>query len=193
MVGEKAETPCRLALMFPALASYFWGGIIQKSERNKDGIKRGKETKREWTSIKNETLHIASYLWLRSRENDDEWYQIAAEIVTRRSIDNKKSDGFKRFSLFAQLLRRGTDVPSMLPVSSATRALMRATRDSIAAEKSVYCTHIYKNQEWIVISTYSLLHPRLQSLRAWGSHLGGKKFAQPHSCGAGQNGPECQG
>lgn len=165
--NDKAEIPCRLALTFLALGSYFWGGIIQKSERNKRWDKESKRDKeREWTSIKNETLHIASYLWLRSRENDDEWYQIAAEIVTRRSIDNKKSGGFKRFSFFAQLLRRGTDVPSMLPVSSATRALMRATRDSIAAQKSVYCTHIYKNQEWIVISTYSLLHPRLRSLRA---------------------------
>lgn len=96
MVIIKAEIPCRLALTLPALASYFWGGIIQKSERNKRKDKERKRDKeREWTSIKNETLHIASYLWLRSRENDDEWYQIAAEIVKRRSIDNKKSDGFK--------------------------------------------------------------------------------------------------
>lgn len=137
---KRAEIPCRLALTFPTLSSYFWGGIIHKSERNKRWNKdRKRDKEREWTSIKNETLHIASYLWLRSRENEDEWYQIAAEIVTRRSIGDKKSGRLKRFGLFAQLLRRGTDVPSMLPVSSATRALMRATRDSIAAEKSVNC------------------------------------------------------
>lgn len=134
---KRAEIPCRLALTFPTLSSYFWGGIIHKSERNKRWNKdRKRDKEREWTSIKNETLHIASYLWLRSRENEDEWYQIAAEIVTRRSIGDKKSGRLKRFGLFAQLLRRGTDVPSMLPVSSATRALMRATRDSIVSSPS---------------------------------------------------------